>query len=195
VLPPYPPDTRRLRKVVEVVAAEAGWDDKVKEYRKIRGRGLGIAAHRSFLSYAAMVIDVSLDEAGVLTIHEIHGAVDCGIAVNPDRVKAQIEGGIVYALSLALHGEITVKDGAVQQHNFDDYPVLRLYQTPKIVPHIVKYDLEQLLKDDPDDPRTRPTGIGEIPVPPVAPALANAIVAAGGPRIRALPVWRSVTVL
>ena len=195
VLPPYPPDTRRLRTVVEKVAAEAGWDDKVKEYRKIKGRGLGIAAHRSFLSYAAMVVDVSLNDAGVLTIHEIHGAVDCGIAVNPDRVRAQIEGGIVYGLSLALHGEITVKDGRVEQHNFDDYPVLRLYQTPKIVPHIVKYDLEQLLKDDPEDPRTRPTGIGEIPVPPVAPALANAIVAAGGPRIRALPVWRSVTVL
>ena len=195
VLPPYPPDTRRLRTVVEKVAAEAGWDEKVEKYKGMKGRGLGIAAHRSFLSYAAMVVDVSLSDAGVLTIHEIHGAVDCGIAVNPDRVRAQIEGGIVYALSLALHGEITVKNGAVEQHNFDDYPVLRLYQTPKIVPHIVKYDIDQLLKDDPDDPRARPTGIGEIPVPPVAPALANAIVAAGGPRIRALPVWRSVTVL
>lgn len=193
VLPPYPPDTGRLRSVVERAAAEAGWDEKVKKYKGMKGRGLGIAAHRSFLSYAAMVVDVSLNEANELTIHEIHGAIDCGIAVNPDRVHAQMEGGIVYALSFALQGEITVKNGAVEQNNFDDYPVLRLYQTPKkIVSHIVKPDLATL---PPDDPRTRPTGVGEIPVPPVAPALCNAIVAAGGPRIRELPIWRFVEVL
>ncbi len=187
VMSSYPPDTRRLRAVVERAAQEAGWDEKVKRY-KDTGRGLGIAAHRSFLSYVAMVIDVSVNDMNELTIHEVHAAIDCGVAVNPDRIVAQMEGGIVYGLSLALHGEITVKDGAVEQHNFDDYPVLRLYQTPKINIHIILHDLEKL---PPDDPRTQPTGVGEPPVPPVAPALANAIVAAGGPRIRELPMWES----
>jgi isoquinoline 1-oxidoreductase beta subunit len=162
---------------VERVAKESGWDEKVKRYKGTR-RGLGIAAHRSFLSYAAMVIDVSLDEFNELTIHEIYGAIDCGIAVNPDRITAQMEGGIVYALSLALLGEITVKDGAVQQHNFDDYPVLRLYQTPKKISISILESTEV------------PTGVGEIPVPPVAPALANAIVAAGGTRAYELPLWK-----
>jgi len=188
ILPGYPPDTRRLRAVVERAAQDAGWDEKVARY-KGTGRGLGIAAHRSFLSYVAMVIDVSVNEMNELTIHEVHAAIDCGIAVNPDRIKAQMEGGIIYGLSIALHGEITVKNGAVEQHNFDDYPVVRLYQTPKkISTSIIMHDLSKL---PPDDARTLPTGVGEPPVPPVAPALANAIVAAGGPRIRALPMWQS----
>jgi isoquinoline 1-oxidoreductase beta subunit len=177
VLAPYPNNTGRLRGVVERVAKESGWDEKVKRYKGTR-RGLGIAAHRSFLSYAAMVIDVSLDEFNELTIHEIYGAIDCGIAVNPDRITAQMEGGIVYGLSLALLGEITVKDGRVQQHNFDDYPVLRLYQTPKKISISILESTEV------------PTGVGEIPVPPVAPALANAIVAAGGTRAYELPLWK-----
>ena len=188
VLFPYPNDTGRLRGVVELVAKQSGWDEKVKQYKGTR-RGLGIAAHRSFLSYAAMVIDVSLDEFNALTIHEIYGAIDCGMAINPDRIRAQMEGGIVYGLSLALLGEITVKGGAVQQHNFDDYPVLRMYQTPKKISiHIVPHE------NITDDFRTWPTGVGEIPVPPVAPALANAIVAAGGPRVRDLPLWKKVKV-
>jgi isoquinoline 1-oxidoreductase subunit beta len=182
VLPPYPPDTRRLRAVVERVAKESGWDEKVKKYKETKGRGLGIAAHRSFLSYVALVIDVSLEGANnELTIHEVHGVIDCGTAVNPDRIAAQMEGGIIYGLSLALHGEITVKGGAVEQSNFDNYPVLRLYQTPKISVHILESTEE-------------PTGVGEPPTPVVAPALVNAIVAAGGPRIRELPVWRFVQV-
>jgi len=190
VLLPYPNDTGRLRGVVERVAKESGWDEKVKKYKGMKGRGLGIAAHRSFLSYVAMVIDVSLNEANELTIHEIHAAIDCGIPVNKDRIKAQMEGGIVYGLSLALQGEITVKGGAVEQHNFDDYPVLRLYQTPK---NIFTYIMPRTLP--PEDLRTRPTGVGEPPVPPVAPALANAIVAAGGARIRELPFYKKVVVL
>ncbi|HLX07243.1 MAG TPA: molybdopterin cofactor-binding domain-containing protein [Thermoanaerobaculia bacterium] len=188
VLPGYPPDTGRLRAVVERVAQAAGWDEKVKQYKQQpKGRGLGIAAHRSFLAYVAMVIDASLAD-NVLTIHEIHAAIDCGIAVNPDRVRAQMEGGIIYGLSLALQGEITVRDGAVEQHNFDDYPVLRLHQTPKSINiHIVepKGDLNEAV----------PVGVGEPPVPPVAPALANAIVAAGGPRLRKLPFWPEIQIL
>ena len=180
-LPPYPPDTRRLRGVIERVAREARWDEKVAEYQGIPGRGLGIAAHRSFLSYVAIVADVSLDAEGVLTIHEIHGAIDCGIVVNPDRVQAQMEGGIVFGLSIALLGEITVKNGAVEQHNFDDYPVLRIHQTPKIYVHLM-------------GSTEAPTGAGEPPTPAVAPAVANAIVAAGGPRIRELPLWKKVVV-
>jgi isoquinoline 1-oxidoreductase beta subunit len=191
-LPGYPPDTRRLRAVVERVAKEAGWDEKKGKLPK--GRGLGIAAHRSFLSYVAMVIDVSLNDLNELTINEVYAVIDCGLAVNPDRVRAQMEGGIVYGLSLALHGEITVKDGAVEQSNFDDYPVLRLYQTPKIIRTYVEPPSEEVRREFPggDVP---PTGVGEPPVPPVAPALANAIVAAGGPRLRELPFYKALQIL
>ena len=192
VLPGYPPDTRRLRAVVERVAKEAGWDEKKGKMPK--GRGLGIAAHRSFLSYVAMVIDVSINDLNELTINEVYAAIDCGIAVNPDRVRAQMEGGIVYGLSLALLGEITVKNGAVEQNNFDDYPVLRLYQTPKIIRTYVEPPSEEVRRGFPDG-EVPPTGVGEPPVPPVAPALANAIVAAGGPRLRELPFYKALQIL
>jgi isoquinoline 1-oxidoreductase beta subunit len=172
VVPGYPPDTRRLRAVVERVAKESGWDAKRGKLPK--GRGLGIAAHRSFLSYAAIVADVSVSDRNEVTINEIFGVIDCGLAVNPDRVRAQMEGGIIYGLSYALLGEITVKNGAVVQNNFDDYPVLRIHQTPKINVYIMESAMA-------------PTGAGEPPTPAVAPALANAIVAAGGPRLRAMP--------
>jgi isoquinoline 1-oxidoreductase beta subunit len=181
---PYPPDTRRLRGVVERVAKESGWDEKVRKYKGMKGRGLGIAAHRSFLSYVAIVVDVSLNDKNELTINELHGAIDCGMAVNVDRVKAQMEGGMLYGLSYALLGEITVKNGAVEQHNFDDYPVLRIHQTPKKRFVYIMPSTGEL-----------PTGVGEPPTPAVAPALANAIVAAGGPRIREIPFFRNVVVL
>ena len=184
-LSPYPPDTRRLRAVVEEVANRSGWDAKVKQYKTMKGRGLGIAAHRSFLSYMAIVMDVSLNDKNELTINDVYAAMDCGFPVNPDRVLAQIEGGIVYGLSIALHGEITVKGGAVEQHNFDDYPVLRIYQTPKNIAMYFVQPSADVIKDL--GGTVLPTGVGEVPVPPVAPALANAIVAAGGPRIREVP--------
>jgi isoquinoline 1-oxidoreductase subunit beta len=203
VLPAYPADTRRLRGVIEQVATESGWKDKVKQYKGMPGRGLGIAAHRCFLSYVAMVIDVTLTDAKdsdgkdvkELKINEIWAAIDCGIAVNVDRVKAQVEGGVVYGLSLALRGEITLKKGAVEQNNFDDYPVLRLYQTPKINVIIMPPHREPN-GAHPDDPVNDaiPTGVGEPPTAPVAPALANAIAAAGGPRIREVPFFRFVQV-
>jgi isoquinoline 1-oxidoreductase beta subunit len=198
IVPSYAPDTGRLLRVVNRVAEIAGWDDKVKEYKALKGRpgpgrGLGIAAHRSFLSYAAMVFDVSLGEPKgdgklpELTINGVYAVIDCGLAVNPDRVRAQMEGGIVYGLSLALLGEITVKNGAVEQNNFDDYPVLRMYQTPK------KISIDIMPPSGrPED--AVPTGVGEVPVPPVAPALANAIFAAGGLRIREIPFFRFVHV-
>jgi len=194
VIPPYPPDTRRLRAVVERVARESGWDEKVKKYKQMKGRGLGIAAHRSFLSYVAIVVDVSLNDAHELTINEIYGVIDCGMAVNPDRVSAQMEGGIIYGLSYALLGEITVKDGAVEQNNFDDYPVLRIHQTPKKIITYVQEPSAEVAKDFPNH-EVPPTGAGEPPTPAVAPALANAIFAAGGPRIREIPFYKKVVVL
>ena len=193
VLPGYAPDTRRLRAVVERVAKESRWNEKVRKYRGMKGHGLGIAAHRSFLSYVAIVVDVFLNDAKELTINEIYGAIDCGIAVNVDRVKAQMEGGINYGLSLALLGEITVKKGAVVQNNFDDYPVLRIHQTPKQIFTYIEDPGPEVVKDyDGDVP---PTGAGEPPTPAVAPALANAIVAAGGPRIREIPFCKKIVVL
>lgn len=169
----FPIDTGRLRNVVERVAEEAGWGRQMPP-----GRGLGIAAHRSFLSYVAIVADVSVT-GKKLEVNEIHAAIDCGLAVNPDRVRAQMEGGIIYGLSLAIHDDITFRGGAVEQTNFHDYPTLRLNQTPrKISTYIVNGG-------------GPPGGVGEPPVPPLAPALTNAIVAAGGPRVRALPLWRS----
>jgi len=194
VMPAYAPDTRRLRAVVERVAQESGWNEKVARYRRTR-RGLGIAAHRSFLSYNACVIDVSLSDKNELTIHDIWSVLDCGMAVNVDRVLAQIEGGVNYGLSIALFGEITLKNGRVQQNNFDDYPVLRIHQTPKMIHTIIQDPppivVEEYKKRGDDVP---PTGVGEPPTPAVAPALANAIVAAGGPRIREIPFRKHIVV-
>ena len=175
--------------MVERVAKESGWDEKVKKYKQMKGRGLGIAAHRSFLSYVAIVIDVSLTDKNELTINEIYGAIDCGLAVNPDRCLAQMEGGIIYGLSYALLGEITVKNGAVEQHNFDDYPVLRIHQTPKNIFTYFVTPSEESIKAMGE--QLLPTGVGEPPTPAVAPALANAIVAAGGPRIREIPFGKN----
>jgi isoquinoline 1-oxidoreductase beta subunit len=192
VLPGFPPDTRRLRAVAERVAQVSGWDEKVKQYKNMKGRGLGIAAHRSFLSYVAIVADVSLNDKNEVTINDIYGVIDCGLAVNRDRVMAQMEGGIVYGLSYALLGEITVKHGAVMQNNFDDYQVLRIHQTPKIHTYIQDPPAEVVKEYDGSVP---PTGVGEPPTPAVAPAVANAIVAAGGPRIREIPFNKKVMVL
>ncbi len=183
IVPGFPPDTRRLRGVAEAVAKVSGWDEKVKQYKNMKGRGLGIAVHRSFLSYVGIVADVSVN-GNEVTINDIYGVIDCGLAVNRDRVMAQMEGGIVYGLSYALLGEITVKNGAVVQNNFDDYPILRIHQTPKIHTYIQDPPAEVVKEYDGNVP---PTGVGEPPTPAVAPAIANAIFAAGGPRIRAIP--------
>ena len=184
MVPGYPPDTTQLLAVVKKVAEVSDWGRKVQQYKGTR-RGLGIAAHRSFLSYVATVIDVSLSDKNELTINDVYTVVDCGLAVNPDRIKAQMEGAVIYGLSIALLGEITVKKGAVEQNNFDDYPVLRIHQAPKNISVTI---MEV-------DKKTPPTGIGEVGVPTVAPALANAIVAAGGPRIREIPFRKKIVVL
>ncbi|MFN3237207.1 MAG: molybdopterin cofactor-binding domain-containing protein [Pseudomonadales bacterium] len=138
--------------------------------------GVGLASHFTFGGYMAHAIEVELDSNGSLEIRRIVGAIDCGYAVNPNAVEAQMQGATVDGLSTALNLAITVKDGQIQQSNFHDYPLLRLAALPaEVEMHILNYD-------------ETPTGVGEIPIPTVAPALVNAIVAAGGRRIRHLPI-------
>ena len=173
----YPIDTARLRRVVEVVADKGGWGRTVP-----KGHGLGIAAHRSFVSYIATIVEVSVGDKGKLTVHQVDTAIDCGVFVNPERIQSQIEGAAIMGLSLAKYGEITFKDGKVQQGNFDDFPVIRIDEAPLVTNvHIV-----------PVDANTPPSGVGEPGVPPFAPALINAIFAATGKRIRALPIGKQL---
>ena len=169
----YPIDTGRLRGVVELVADKAGWGRQLPA-----GHGLGIAAHRSFVSYIATVVEVVVDAKGVITIPRVDTAIDCGTFVNPERIQSQMEGAAIMGLSLAKLGEITFKDGRVQQSNLDDYPVVRIDESPRVTNTYIV----------PAAVGTPPSGVGEPGVPPFAPALCNAIFAATGKRIRRLPI-------
>ena len=173
----YPIDTARLRRVVELVADKADWGRSVP-----KGHGLGIAVHRSFVSYIATVVEVSVDDKGKLTVPRVDTAIDCGTYINPERIRSQIEGAAIMGLSLAKYGEITFKDGKVQQGNFDDFPLVRIDEAPLVTNvHIV-----------PPAADTPPSGAGEPGVPPFAPALINAIFAATGKRIRSLPIGKQL---
>jgi isoquinoline 1-oxidoreductase subunit beta len=170
----YPVDTGRLRRVVETVTQEAGWGRKFAP-----GRGLGLAAHYSFLSYAAAVVEVDIDEQGRVVVPRVDVAFDCGPQVNPERIRSQLEGAVIMGLSLAMYGEITFKKGRSQQDNFHQYRVMRINEAPAdIRVHLI-----------PATDWTVPLGgVGEPGVPPIAPALCNAVFAATGKRIRRLPI-------
>ena len=160
----------RHKAVLELAAARAGWGAP-----PAAGRGRGIAVAFSYGSYAAHVVEASVAADGRVRVHRVICAIDCGIAVNPDQVKAQMEGGAVYALTAALYGQITIDGGSVQQSNFHDYRMMRIDEMPVVETHIL-------------DSGAAPGGLGEPGVPPVAPALCNAIFAVTGKRIRSLPI-------
>jgi isoquinoline 1-oxidoreductase subunit beta len=160
----------RHKRVLELVAEKAGWGQALPD-----GRGRGLALHEAFGSFVAQVAEVSLSRQGSLRIHRVVCAIDCGPVVNPDIVHAQMEGGIVFGLTAALYGEITFENGRVKQRNFHDYPMLRINEMPEVEVHIV--------------PSTEKMGgVGEPGVPPIAPAVANALFALTGKRIRQLPI-------
>src|SRR5256885_526130 len=169
----YAVDTGRLRRVVETAAREAGWGKALP-----KGHGLGIAAHYSFVTYVAAVVEVAVDDKGGLTIPRVDIAGDCGASINPDRVRAQMEGACVMGVGVATTEEISFKDGRPQQDNFHAYGVTRLAGAPtEIRVQILPGDFEKPLG-----------GVGEPGVPPIPPALCNAIFAATGKRIRHLPI-------
>ncbi|MBO0723192.1 MAG: xanthine dehydrogenase family protein molybdopterin-binding subunit, partial [Blastocatellia bacterium] len=170
----FPLDTGRLRNVIELAAERSGWAKK----KPSKGHALGIAAHWSFFTYVAAVVEVEVDDKGKIRIPRVDLAVDAGRVINPDRVKSQFEGASVFGSSIALLGEITVSDGVIQQSNFHEYPVARMPEAPQMTyVHIVS-------SEEP------PAGVGEPGVPPMTPAICNALFAATGKRIRDLPVRR-----
>ena len=163
-------DKPRHRGVLELAAQKADWGSPLPA-----GRGRGIAVHESFGSFVAQVAEVSVTPKGEIRVHRVVCAIDCGRHVNPDIIAAQMESGIVFGLSAALHGAITLKNGRVQQDNFDSYQVLRINEMPTV---------EVLIVPSKDEPG----GVGEPGVPPIAPAVANALFALSGARVRTLPM-------
>lgn len=161
--------------VLKLAADKAGWNKPLAPAADGATRGRGVAVHESFNSFVAEVVEVTVQKDGSFKVDRVVCAVDCGVVVNPDVVRAQMEGGIGYALAAALTGSITLKDGVVEQSNFNDYPVLRINEMPKVEVHIVKS-------------AAAPTGVGEPGVPPLAPALASALRAATGKVIHTLPI-------
>lgn len=162
-------DPARLKGVLQLVVEKSGWETPAP-----RGRGRGLAVHYTFGSYAAEVAEVSVDRSNRLRVHRVVAAIDVGIAVNPLNLEAQTQGGIIDGLSAALFGRITIEGGRTKEASFEDYQLLRNRDAPQVDVHIVPS-------------REKPTGFGEIALPPIAPAVANAIFAVTGKRIRRLP--------
>jgi isoquinoline 1-oxidoreductase beta subunit len=161
----------RTLNVIKLAAEKAGWGTPLPT-----GQGRGIAYYASFgVTYVCHVAEVSVDENGNVRVNRVVCAVDCGMVVNPDNVVAQMEGGIVFGLTAALKAEATIKNGRMQQSNFHDYPIWRMDEMPVIEVYINETD-------------NRSSGIGEMGVPPIAPAVANAVFAATGKRIRHIPI-------
>ena len=167
----HPHDIARHRRVLQAVAKEAGWGKKLP-----KGEGMGIAVHRSFLTYVASVVHVKVSRKGVVSIPRVDIAMDCGFAVHPERVKSQCEGAVIMSLSNALTSELTYANGRAVQKNLNDYKVLRMNAAPREIRVHLTHSGGPI------------GGVGEPGVPPVAPALANAIFAATGKRIRSIPV-------
>ena len=169
----YPYDTGRLRDVIEAATKGAGWGRKLP-----KGRGLGLAFSYSFVTYAATVVEVEVDAQGQVKVLAVDMALDCGPQVNPERIRSQMEGSAIMGIGIALMSEISFDKGQCRQSNFYDYEVLRHSGSPPVVrTHLVNNHLA-----------TPPGGVGEPPLPPVAPAVCNAIFAATGVRVRDLPV-------
>ena len=171
----YPLDTARLRRVVEMAAEKSGWGKRPMG----KGRGMGIAAHRSFLTYVATVVEVEVDSKGQVHIPNVWTALDAGTVVSPDNIRNQVEGAAVFGTSLALFGEITATNGVINQSNFHNYQLARMNRAPLHV------DVQIVESDAP------PAGVGEPGLPPFAPALYNAIFAATGKRVRELPLSKT----
>jgi len=171
----YPVDSRRLRKVLEVAGEKAGWGKK----KPGGGWGMGIAAHRSFNTYVASVVEVQVDNRGAVRVPRVEQVVDAGLFINPDRVRSQMEGSAVMAVGLAMFGEITAASGRIQQSNFNDFRVARMADA------VVQTNVTLVESGNP------PSGVGEPGVPPVIAALANAIYAATGKRVRELPISKT----
>lgn len=160
--------------VMELAARQAGWGQPLKPGKAGEKRGRGIAVHESFHTFVAQVAEVTVRADGSFKVDRVVCAVDCGVPINPDVIRAQMEGGIGFGLAAALHGRITLTQGAVDQSNFTDFPVLRMPEMPHVEVHIV-------------DSQAAPTGVGEPAVPVIAPAVANALFQATGKRLRDLP--------
>ena len=168
----YPWETGRLRKVIEMVADKSGWARK----KSAKGHGFGFAAHRSFLTYVATVVEVEVSDDGEIRIPRVDTAVDAGIVVNPEATRAQFEGAVVFGTSIVRSGEITAKNGVIQQSNFNDYPVARINEVPAQTNVYIA------------ESSAPPAGVGEPGVPPFVAAFCNAIFAATGTRVRDLPL-------
>lgn len=171
----YPYDTARLRHVAEIAAEKANWGKK----KSGKGSGMGIAVHRSFFTYVASVVEVEVDDAGSVRIPHVVTVVDAGIVANPEMLRQQFEGAAVFGASIARTGLITATNGVIDQSNYHDYPVARMNDAPvQVDVHIV-------------ESTAPPAGVGEPGVPPMAPAICNAIFAATGKRVRELPLARN----
>ena len=171
----YPFDTRRLRRVLEVAGERSGWGKR----SKAKGRGMGIVAARSFTSYIASVVEVEVDAQGRVRIPRVTQVVDAGTVINPDRVRSQFEGAAVMGIGLAMTGEISAAGGRITQNNFHTFQVPRITDAPRQVDvHIIESDAP-------------PGGVGEPGLPPIVPALTNAIFAATGTRVRELPIAKT----
>jgi len=165
----------RMKAVLELAAEKAGWSSGPMP----KGRGRGIAVAKAFDTFVAQVAEVSVDDSGQVSVDRVVCAVDCGIPINPDVIAAQMEGGIGFGLGAVRFGAISLKNGRVEQDNFNNYRVLRINEMPKVEVHIVQSG-------------ETPTGVGEPGVAPIGPAVANAIFAATGKHVHILPFPKSV---